>query len=146
MALLPKMNREPTEGGHRPAVIDVSTGLSSFANMSNPQSPQYKSTEIFYASSKTALNAISLTLSKMYPALRVGELSSDVSSSDCSHKLPLYSSLCPYLSLHSGSRTRPHCHCSQQLSRHADGRGGGTIHHRCHLGSIWPFWCLCAKR
>lgn len=68
VASLPKLVK-----GRDPAIINVSSGLASLANMSTPTSPQYKSQEIFYSSSKTALNAFTIWLSKQYPMIRVGE-------------------------------------------------------------------------
>ncbi|PWN37975.1 3-oxoacyl-reductase [Meira miltonrushii] len=56
---------------NRPAIINVSTGLSSFVNMTNSASPQYGNTEMMYPASKTALNAYTVWLSKQRPDWRI---------------------------------------------------------------------------
>lgn len=57
----------------RPTIINVSTGLSSFANITNSASAQYRNTEMMYPASKTALNAYTVWLAKQYPDWRIGE-------------------------------------------------------------------------
>ena len=68
-AFLPKLSQSKK----RPAIINVSTGLSSFANITNPDSAQYGNTEMMYPASKTALNAYTVWLAKQYPEWRISE-------------------------------------------------------------------------
>lgn len=68
-AFLPSLEKSQ----NRPAIINVSTGLSSFANMTNSASAQYGNTEMMYPASKTALNAYTVWLAKQHPDWRIGE-------------------------------------------------------------------------
>ena len=80
LAMLPKLkeaaqkrNKHGEALCHKPSLINVTSGLASLDNMTNPNSAQYASDEICYSSSKTALNAFSIWLSKRNPDIRVGE-------------------------------------------------------------------------
>lgn len=74
-AFLPKLQEAASRdrADSMTALINVSTGLSSFANKTNPNSPQYNNDEVVYASSKAALNYYTVWAARKYPDVRIGE-------------------------------------------------------------------------
>lgn len=53
----------------RPRVVNVSSGVGSFANASDPERARYLPVELVYSSSKAALNMITVQSARAFPAV-----------------------------------------------------------------------------
>jgi NAD(P)-dependent dehydrogenase (short-subunit alcohol dehydrogenase family) len=76
-AFLPLLLRSPA-----PVVVNVSSGLASFARVSAPGSPAYAYPGVAYPASKAAVNMITVQYAKAFPGMRINAVEPGFTATD----------------------------------------------------------------
>ncbi|MHC3467358.1 SDR family NAD(P)-dependent oxidoreductase [Streptomyces sp. 7R007] len=76
-AFLPLLRRSAA-----PVVVNVSSGLASLTNLSNPDHPAHFYPGIAYPTSKTAVNMLTVQYAKAFPAMRINSVEPGFTKTD----------------------------------------------------------------
>jgi NAD(P)-dependent dehydrogenase (short-subunit alcohol dehydrogenase family) len=76
-AFLPLLQRSTA-----PVVVNVSSGLASFARVTAPDSPAYTYPGVAYPASKTAVNMITIQYAKAFPNMRINAVEPGFTATD----------------------------------------------------------------
>jgi NAD(P)-dependent dehydrogenase (short-subunit alcohol dehydrogenase family) len=76
-AFLPLLERSQA-----PVIVNLSSGLASFARVSEPGTPTYGYPGVAYPASKTAVNMLTVQFAKAFPRMRVNAVEPGFTNTD----------------------------------------------------------------
>jgi NAD(P)-dependent dehydrogenase (short-subunit alcohol dehydrogenase family) len=65
-----------------PVVVNVSSGLASFAHVTDPDTPAYRYPGVAYPASKAAVNMLTVQYAKAFPAMRINAVEPGFTKTD----------------------------------------------------------------